>query len=100
VLPAFQLGPPCPLGPDWTTHHLDQSQGVRTGEVKEHVLLLFYGTGNNGKSTQLDTVFHLLGSYATVGEPELLLVKNRGAHPEGIAKLKGAPRGAPQTGLY
>jgi hypothetical protein len=30
VLPAFQLGPPCPLGPDWTTHRLDQSQGVRT----------------------------------------------------------------------
>jgi putative DNA primase/helicase len=59
------------------------------GQVREHVLPIFTGTGKNGKSTLLDVVSQALGDYAISAEPELL-VERGGAHPTGQADLLGA----------
>jgi putative DNA primase/helicase len=63
-----------------------------TGEVTEHVLLVVWGTGANGKSVFLRTVQHVFGSYAQQAPVDLFVVKrpgSGGATPE-IARLAGA----------
>ncbi len=59
------------------------------GTVREHVFILAWGGGANGKSVLLDTISRVLGSYAGVVDPSLLLVKRNDAHPVGIADLQG-----------
>jgi putative DNA primase/helicase len=59
------------------------------GAVREHVLPLFTGTGQNGKSTLLDVLSDAFGDYAISAEPELL-VDRGGSHPTGQADLLGA----------
>jgi putative DNA primase/helicase len=60
-----------------------------TGSVREEVLFVLYGTGNNGKSTFREVVHALLGEYALASDASLLIErKTSGATPE-IARLKG-----------
>lgn len=47
------------------------------GVIKEHVLLLGYGPGGNGKGTLLRTLQHALGDYAMTASMDLLLDKGR-----------------------
>ena len=47
-----------------------------TGDVSEQCLWLHYGEGSNGKSTLLNVMAELLGTYAGPAPMELLLVKN------------------------
>lgn len=61
-----------------------------TGLTTEQAMFLFYGRGANGKSVLLDVIQMLLGPYATVTEPELLMSRRHEAHPTGLAKLWGA----------
>ena len=44
-----------------------------TGKVTEKALFLFYGDGNNGKTTLLETIRYLLGHYAGVVEIDSLM---------------------------
>jgi P4 family phage/plasmid primase-like protien len=61
-----------------------------TGTIREHVLVVCYGTGSNGKSTFLETVSEMLGDYAWQAPPDLLLVRSLEAHPTDLAGLHGA----------
>lgn len=61
-----------------------------TGEIREHVLFILYGTGANGKSAFFKTIQGMFGDYGQGGDPELLLKRRHEAHPTGIADLKGA----------
>jgi len=57
-----------------------------SGEVREHVLGVFHGTGSNGKSTLVETMLAALGDYAITTDPGLLI--DRGdVHPTGVADL-------------
>ena len=58
------------------------------GEVVEHVLPIWTGTGANGKSTAIGALSWALGDYASTAEPELLLHRH-GAHPTGEMDLMG-----------
>jgi putative DNA primase/helicase len=60
-----------------------------TGDISEHVLFLFYGTGQNGKSTFLNLLLKMLGDYAKQAAPNLLIEKHFESHPTEIADLEG-----------
>ena len=62
-----------------------------TGDVSEHVLVFFYGSGGNGKSTLVGVLRELLGPYG-VSMPRSFLFPPKGAdpHPTEFANLKGA----------
>lgn len=61
-----------------------------TGSVREEVLFVLHGTGNNGKSTFRETVHSLLGDYALAADAGLLIERKTpgGATPE-LARLRG-----------
>jgi putative DNA primase/helicase len=59
------------------------------GIVSEEVLLIFYGSGDNGKTTLVNVILDALGDYAIQAARELLLVK-RGTHPTELTDLFGA----------
>ncbi|MRU25082.1 DNA primase, partial [Xylella fastidiosa subsp. multiplex] len=48
-----------------------------------------YGTGRNGKSTLLDLISGILGRYAGVAAPGLLMDGGNDRHPTEIADLAG-----------
>jgi putative DNA primase/helicase len=58
------------------------------GLVLEHILAIFTGVGQNGKTTLIEVVKAAFGDYAITAEPELLVEKNY-AHPTGQADLLG-----------
>jgi P4 family phage/plasmid primase-like protien len=60
-----------------------------TGIVRDHVLIVFYGVGANGKSTFLEAVRFGLGDYAVQTNPALLMAKNQDTHPTERATLWG-----------
>jgi putative DNA primase/helicase len=59
------------------------------GEVIEHILTIFYGSGSNGKSLLVETVQAVLGEYADHAAADLLLTKHGNEHPTGLADLFG-----------
>ena len=61
-----------------------------TGSVREQCAFFLYGMGNNGKSTFLDTVFDLLGTYSANVQPETIMLKRNGdgGANSDIARLK------------
>ena len=61
-----------------------------TGDVSEQCLFIFFGSGANGKSTFLRAVNMISGDYGQQTATETLLVRQRGAIPNDIARLKGA----------
>lgn len=61
-----------------------------TGDVSEQCLFILFGSGANGKSTFLRTIGFLTGDYGQQTATETLLVKQKGAIPNDIARLKGA----------
>lgn len=60
-----------------------------TGVIREHVLLILWGSGRNGKSTFLNTFRDLLGPYAMKATSDLLLVSSTDRHPTERADLFG-----------
>ncbi len=48
------------------------------GRVREHLFPVLIGTGANGKGTTYGAITHALGDYATVINPDLLMVRDRG----------------------
>jgi putative DNA primase/helicase len=57
-----------------------------TGLVGEEVMFVFYGIGNNGKSTFRETCHALLGDYAIAADASLLIEqKTRGGQTRTIS---------------
>lgn len=60
-----------------------------TGSIREQCAFFLYGIGNNGKSTFLDTISDLLGSYASNVQPDTIMMrKNDSGANSDIARLK------------
>jgi putative DNA primase/helicase len=59
------------------------------GEVRDHVLLLCYGSGANGKSTLLNALLAMLGDYAMQGPENMLLEVRSDSHKSELAALFG-----------
>ena len=60
-----------------------------TGDVREQILLIWYGLGANGKSTLKETLLATLGDHAAPAAPRLLLAQQHEEHPTAIADLRG-----------
>lgn len=60
-----------------------------TGSTREQKFVVHYGNGRNGKSTILDTIANVMGSYAGVAAPSLMLSSGKDRHPTEIADLLG-----------
>lgn len=60
-----------------------------SGSIREQCCFFLYGMGNNGKSTFLDTISDLLGTYASNVQPDTIMMKKNdsGANSD-IARLK------------
>lgn len=62
-----------------------------SGSIREQCAFFIYGMGNNGKSTFLDTISDLMGTYASNVQPETIMVKkNDGGANSDIARLKSS----------
>lgn len=63
-----------------------------TGSNREQCAYFLYGMGNNGKSTFLDTLSDLLGSYSANAQPETIMMRKwgDGGALSDIARLKSA----------
>lgn len=60
-----------------------------TGEVREHVLPIFWGDGSNGKTTFIRTLLALMGEYGTPAPADLLVVRKHKDHPTELMVLMG-----------
>lgn len=58
-----------------------------TGEISEQVLFFCHGDGANGKSTFIDALLFVLGEYAGMTAPGLLMMKRFDPHPTELADL-------------
>jgi putative DNA primase/helicase len=61
-----------------------------TGLTVEQVLHFLHGRGLNGKSVFAETLVEVLGDYAIVASPELVMVRRHSGIPNDIARLRGA----------
>lgn len=61
-----------------------------TGDISEQVLFLCYGVGENGKSTFLDVLHHVLGPFYCNVPFSTFEAKNKQSIPNDIAMTKGA----------
>jgi putative DNA primase/helicase len=61
-----------------------------TGDIREHALVFCCGSGGNGKTTLLNTVSGILGSYAKTAAMETFVASNFSSHPTDLAMLAGA----------
>lgn len=61
-----------------------------TGLTNEHALFFLHGPGGNGKSTFIETIGGLLGTYHAVAPTEMLMATRGDRHPTELAMLVGA----------
>lgn len=62
-----------------------------TGSTREQCIFFLYGDGSNGKSTFLDVLADLMGSYAMNAQSETITARRQSDSPRAdIARLKGA----------
>lgn len=61
-----------------------------TGHTSEHKLFFLYGTGSNGKSVYLNTLFGIIGDYAKRAAAATFLDSAGERHPTDLAGLHGA----------
>src|SRR5581483_10931 len=60
------------------------------GEVRDHLLIILIGTGDNGKSKTVGALMDTLGpDYAHAGPLSLLMQTRRSGHQEDLANLRG-----------
>jgi putative DNA primase/helicase len=95
---------PAALCPRWNRFLMEVFRGAKplinylrrafgyslTGDVREQILLLFWGRGSNGKSTLVETLTDVLGPDYTCAPPkELFAVGRYDRHPTEIMTLQG-----------
>jgi len=61
-----------------------------TGDTREDVIFIPFGTGSNGKTTFMKTMQALMGDFAMQTPTETLMVKRGEGIPNDVARLKGA----------
>ncbi len=61
-----------------------------TGSTKEHQMSFIWGPGGNGKSVFVNTIMAALGDYAMNTPSNTFSARSDNAHPEGLARLRGA----------
>lgn len=62
-----------------------------TGDTREQVLFILYGSGENGKSTFMETIAALLGDGYSLQMPmSTLMIRRNENIPNDLARLKGA----------
>jgi putative DNA primase/helicase len=61
-----------------------------TGSTQEHALFFLYGTGANGKSVFVNTLFTVLGDYAAIAPMDTFMESRADRHPTDLAGLRGA----------
>ena len=61
-----------------------------TGLVTEHIIVILYGTGANGKSTLVTTLRKLAGDYAYHARPEVFMAKRNDTQGFELVPLAGA----------
>jgi len=74
-----------------------------TGSTREQVILVFWGSGANGKSTLLETIRAGLGDYACTADSSLLMTKTHDGVRNDVARLAGArfvSTGETEAGRY
>jgi putative DNA primase/helicase len=81
----------CEVIPDaevrgWIQRYLGYSL---SGLVSEQQFAFWVGKGGNGKNVCIDAVVAVMGEYAMVGAPELLLEKRNDTHPTELADIEG-----------
>jgi putative DNA primase/helicase len=94
---------PGTLAPRWRTFlaKVIPDQGTRdflqaavgysmSGSLSEQVMLILYGTGANGKSTFLEVLRRVFGTYAANAEASTFTQKAGGGIPNDLAALAGA----------
>jgi putative DNA primase/helicase len=60
-----------------------------TADTSEQILCFLFGGGSNGKSVFCEIVSKLLGDYAMVAAPELIMARTQQGIPNDIARLRG-----------
>jgi putative DNA primase/helicase len=72
-------------------HFLQRAMGYSlTGSCREQCLFMLWGAGANGKSTLVELIARILGSYARNTPVETLLARNKGGEiPTDVARLDG-----------
>jgi len=60
-----------------------------TGSVREHILPIAYGTGDNAKSTEIEAMIGMMGSDYAMQAPSDLLLAKGDTHPTERADLHG-----------
>jgi len=60
-----------------------------TGDTSEQCFTIFYGTGKNGKTTLVDTLMHILGTWARQADFQTFSVKDRDSISNDLARLAG-----------
>lgn len=62
-----------------------------SGSIREQCAFFLYGIGNNGKSTFLETISDMMGTYSSNVQPETIMMrKNEGNVGSDIARLKSS----------
>jgi P4 family phage/plasmid primase-like protien len=61
-----------------------------TGQTNEHKLFFLFGTGRNGKSVFVNTIFRMMGDYAKRAPAQTFLDSHGERHPTDLAGLQGA----------
>ena len=59
------------------------------GDCSDQSLHFLYGLGSNGKSVFCEVLLRLLGDYATVASPDLIMLKRHSGIPNDVARLRG-----------
>ncbi|MGC9261661.1 MAG: phage/plasmid primase, P4 family, partial [Phycisphaerae bacterium] len=60
-----------------------------TGDITVQILPIFWGEGQNGKSTLIGVVMHIMGDYAGLAPDTLLMVGKHDEHPCELADMQG-----------
>jgi putative DNA primase/helicase len=60
-----------------------------SGDTREEIIAILYGSGGNGKSTFVRTLLELLGEYAHKANAEMFLAQKSDRHPTERASLCG-----------
>lgn len=61
-----------------------------TGSTQEHALFFLYGTGANGKSVFVNTIFTIVGDYGANAPMDTFMETRGDRHPTDLAGLRGA----------